>query len=1786
MNLGRRLFLFATLLIGTLTHAQQPSTIWLKTGPLTPMPNISEATVDSFNTKATRYYQKAYALLQFRAIPTEADRKYLRATGIELLDYLPDNTYTATFSGPLSLSILRQTGATALLSLSPQHKMDPLLAKGAYPAWAITAPGTIDVRLSFPKTFAYTQVMGLLREKDYTLLSEELARYRILDLRLPVSRLYELAGYPFVEYVQPKPPGVEPLNQSSRNGSRATVLNTSLANGGKGLNGEGLVIGIGDNSDIQFHADFSGRLINRHGGTQNSHGNHVAATMAGAGIINELHRGYAPRATMVNQNTSAIVAYAPDYVADHGMVLTNNSYGAVLGCGSNGLYELTSQFLDQQAFDMPSLLQVFSAGNSGADHCAPFPPSFRTVLGYFQSAKNVLTVGNTTDSGQIITASSKGPVRDGRVKPEIVAMGTSVISAGTNNNYFANTGTSMSAPAVTGGLALLYQRYRQLHGGSNPKSGLMKAIVCNGAADRGNAGPDFSYGFGWMNLLRSMDILEHQWYMEGSSTHGATNAHTITVPANTAKLKVMLYWHDPPGAAASSKALVNDLDLEVAGGTLASYLPQVLDTSAAGVTTPAVAGADHTNNMEQIVIDNPAPGNYTAQVKGTLIAQNPSQDYFLVYDLVPVSLKLTHPVGGEGVLPGETIKITWDAFGDTTKPLALQYSPDNGVTWTDIATGLNANRTLYSWKAPTAPTSAALIRLSKDNGALVSTSKPFSIVGAPALSLAAVQCEGYIALNWTAVPGATDYEVMRLQGGEMVPVATTTATSYTFSGLSADSTYWVSVRARLNGQPGRRANALSRLPASGTCAGALSDNDLKLQALSAPRSGRQFTSTALSGAEAITVQVKNLDDAPVSGFQVQYAVNGGPYVTEPVAATIAPGATYTHTFAATADLSALGNYTLVAVVKNNAADPVAANDTVAAVARHLANEPISLATPFLDDLEGAVATSYGGDTIGLPGIERYDFENTHPFGRLRTFLNSGIAFSGSRAFTLDRDRSGATPKAVNYVTGTYNLGGYTAASDDIRLDFQFNSHGTNSATDNKVWIRGADTLPWIEVYDLYASKPPAAGSYKRSSSLELADSLRKHGQEFSASFQVRWSQSGTAPAVVKTAGAGSTIDDIRLYQAIHDLALVRIDTPGTLNCGLSTGVPITVTVRNSHNGALTNVPVKYAINDGAWVTETIPSIGANTTLPYTFARGADFSVSGVYSLKVAVSYPTDNLRYNDSARLTLQSAPLVNTFPYLQNFEGGNGGFYAEGTNASWALGTPASPRINRAASGTKAWKTNLGGNYGDMELSYLYTPCFDISGLDKPALSFSLALDLENCGTTVCDAAWVEYSTDSKNWVRLKGQGGGTNWYNQGDTWWTVGDYTRWHVATAPLPDTLGFVRFRFVFQSDPAVTKEGVAIDDFHIYDNVHGIYDGPTLPDAVTQNAAGNDWVHFTSGGKLVASLQPQGQALGATAVRAYMEPGAVRHNNAQYYHPRSLTIKPEAKNPADSVRVRFYFLDGEAEQLLAATGCAVCQKPGSAYELGVSKYSDVQAEHENGTIDDNQQGLWQYLASEKVAVVPFDKGYYAEFGVKDFSEFWLNAGGLDRNTPLPVKLMDFRARKQGNDVALEWETDSESGVARYELELARGDKDVQAGHFEKIGQVESRGDNSSVQLYSFTDGEGDKWGTRYYRLKVVNADGTFQYSLIRPVVFADPVTWKIYPNPSAGVFNLVFHVNNGEQLEASLYDAQGRLLEQYRKQGTGYPQKLTIDLSGRPYASGIYMLHTVINGRKEFFKLYKQ
>lgn len=329
------------------------------------------------------------------------------------------------------------------------------------------------------------------------------------------------------------------------------------------------------------------------------------------------------------------------------------------------------------------------------------------------------------------------------------------------------------------------------------------------------------------------------------------------------------------------------------------------------------------------------------------------------------------------------------------------------------------------------------------------------------------------------------------------------------------------------------------------------------------------------------------------------------------------------------------------------------------------------------------------------------------------------------------------------------------------------------------------------------------------------------------------------------------------------------------------------------------------------------------------------------------------------------------------------------------------------------------------------------------------------------------------------------------------------------------------------------------------------------------------------------------MGSTDVQAYINinNGAVRNDSSQYYHDRSITIKPANTNPTDSATVRFYFLDKETDSLITATGCSGCSKPTTAYELGIPKYSDVNDVVENGTVADNVKGIWSFISSAQAIKVPFDKGYYAEFKTKSFSEFWLKKEAFNRINPPLTQIANLKVTKQtNNDVLVEWTATVAGYADHFEIELARGNAEYQLNNFVKIGEVVSTG--TAPQPYQFTDAENNKSGVRYYRLKIINSDGSFFYSEVKAVVFSDELEWQVYPNPSSGIFNLVYQKNNGETISAKVYDVYGRLIKQLSFVASGFVQKSVIDLSNPQWGSGLYLVEVISDGKKQLFKLLKQ
>jgi hypothetical protein len=1705
--------------------------------------NIQKQSFQKENLQASFFNNNFYVLVQFSKLPSLQVQKNLGNAGCNLQSYIPGNAYLATIKNDFNFSLAGQFEIISINNIPELYKKDGALADYKESA---NKENQHLIAVSYFSSVNKTEVISELQKTGVLVEPTKYSEADVVFIQVDMDKINSIAALPFVSYISLQTLTDKVLNYKSIGKHAVTSL---LSPSGKNLSGKGIVVGIGDNCEIVTqHLDFNGRVINRVPFQFSLHGTHVSGTVAGAGLLDPKHNGMAPRATIVSHYLSDIITSAPTYVADHNMVVTNNSYtNADGGCPGNGAYDAVSNYIDKQMGDYEKLLHVFAAGNDGNLTCSPYPFKYATIKSGYQVAKNVLTVGALDTLYAAASFSSRGPVKDSRLKPEIMASGSSTLSDQHIFRYVTSSGTSMASPIVAGAATLLNEQYRKFNAGAVPQAALIKAVLCNTAEDLGNPGPDFTFGFGNLNARRAAETIENnRFYL--STVTPLTNA--ITVPAGARRLKVMLYWADTAAAPNAASALINDFDLTVVAPGNVTHLPLILDATPAGVNVNAAPGVDRINNIEQVVIDNPVAGNYDINVNAFALPYGP-QEYIVTYQIDTNGVTLEYPFGEEKIVPGESETIRWNAYGDEANTFTLEYF--DGSSWNLIDNNVAANRQYYNWVVPATVSNNYKVRVSRNGSSYSDESNfNFTVIGQPVVT-ATVPCDGFVQLDWPAISGATSYDIWQLQADTMAVIGNTTSLTYLVSGLNSATTYWFGVSAKNGTVNGRRSISRSALPSTGVCTLSIFDNNLKAVSVDAPLTGRQFTSSALTASELIRFTIRNLDNIATTGsYDLYYQINGGAAIMESSAVAIAALATWQYTFTTPANFSAPGIYTIKAWVKRTG-DTQITDDTTTVTIKHIPNALINL--PVTDGFETALVKDYLINTTGLDSIDRVDFKANTTRGRARTFVNTGFALNGNRAITLDQFPYNAT-QTTDSLLMTYNLGNYISGQQ-LRLDFYYKNHGNENNPNNKVWIRGDDTKAWVLAYDLMANQA-ALGQYKHAV-ININDVLDTvlPAQPVSSSFQIKFSQQGNTsantPYPVIDQDDGYTFDDVSIKEVTNDIAILRIISPALSGCGTAGSQPISFEIKNYSSTTFTNVPVYYNVNGGSTVMETIATLPPGITT-HTFVLPENLLADTDYNFNFWINEPTDNYNSNDSTlNYNFHTSPVISTFPYLEGFETGTANWYSKGQNNSWQWGTPAKTIISKAANGTKAWVTNLAGNYNTNEISYLYSPCFNLSGLTQPVLSFSHIFRIEDA--TPADYNWVEYSVNGGiTWSRLgTNGGGGTNWYNDptGKHQWR-NSLTTWHVASFNVPPTTNIVRFRIVFTSDLGFNLEGVGIDDIHVFDKA-AVYNSVPLT-GITQLVSGSSWVHFNSGATRVASVNANGNNMGSTTVDVYPYTGTVRYQNYQYYVNRNIVIRP-ATQPAGNVTVRFYFTDAEAKSLLAATGCGVCSKPKDPYELGVTKFSGLAAQ-ENGTLADNAGGVHSFILPANTEIIPYDNGYYAEFPVNSFSEFWLNNGGVNGTQSLPVNLLTFEAVKQTKKVLLQWTTDNELNADKYIVE-----RSADGITYTSIGNVPAY-NSGNKNNYSFTDLQPLR-GLNFYRLKMTDLDGSFRNSPVRKVNF-DNVSddFSIYPNPVTT--NKLFLSSTGKITSAVLYDAVGKTIKLF----TLNNRNNTLDVGG--LAKGTYQL----------------
>jgi hypothetical protein len=457
------------------------------------------------------------------------------------------------------------------------------------------------------------------------------------------------------------------------------------------------------------------------------------------------------------------------------------------------------------------------------------------------------------------------------------------------------------------------------------------------------------------------------------------------------------------------------------------------------------------------------------------------------------------------------------------------------------------------------------------------------------------------------------------------------------------------------------------------------------------------------------------------------------------------------------------------------------------------------------------------------------------------------------------------------------------------------------------------------------------------------------------------------------------------------------------------------------------------------------------------------------------------------------------------------------------------------------------------------------------------LAMNTDSCPPYYCDFMMFQYCANGRDWIGYNRSV--QNW----QFYFTSEHYNRWHVVTTRMPDTLKTVRLRVLFRSDNYNSFEGVGIDDFHVYDSSAAIYDGNSI--AVQQPIRGAPaWTEFKKDNRLFAMIQPQGQDIGEMQLSMFRDPGKARSFHGQYYLDRNYVFKP-AKELKDSVTLRLYFTDREADSLLFAKWCTKCTLPKNAYKLGISYYKSSDSTELDSSILNNGKGEWSFIANDQVKIVPFMTGYHVEFKAKDAGEFRLANGGLDGKSDLPVQIQQLSAEHLQSNVSLKWNTAEEINIDRFEVEVAEGNTAYANGQFRKVGEVKSKGRSALSRSYSFNDDEPGKNGVRYYQLKSVDAFGNYSYSKSVPVVFNEEQEWQVFPNPSSGKFNFVYQSAAGNTVEVHVLNSVGSLVKVLMLKANGFLQTQEIDLSANYLAAGVYIFKATTNTATHTLKVSK-
>jgi serine protease AprX len=644
-------------------------------------------------------------VLQFTGVIKETDKLELTKAGIQIFRYLPDDAFIVRASQRQLQLFAQDHAINAFVPFQPPWRKSeflPVLSSflsERYDVLLITAFSPQD-RLRLQKQIQGLQRTQLISSEDkYLTIRTELLNIAVLADLTGIEFIQQVEPMiPFhIDLGEQQASSQDTADYGLLKGDETGTKTMNFeAAWGRGFHGEGQIVSVADTGldSGQMNSiaeDFSGAIRSGYyygaGATDWSdpmgHGTHVAGSVLGRGTASGGKiRGGAYAAQVVaqglwspiidNLNIPAQLNKLFDAAYKDGARIHTNSWGAP---SNPGQYEAMAQKVDEFMWNNQDFLILFAAGNSGVDKDKNGKIDGNSVS-FPGTAKNCLTVGaseNVTSTGgiqvtvsQLRTAkeswpaepiwsskisdnmngvamfSSRGPVKDKRIKPDIVAPGTNILSNRSHvkdastlwgafgDHYAWSGGTSMATPLTAGAAAVTRQILIEKHQILQPSASLIKAAMFHTAHDMypGQYGegtptqelshrPNNDEGYGLVNMKALSELSAATRLVDEKTgvSQGAKLVYEVIVNQG-GTLNINLVYTDAPGSPTAAKALVNNLDLFVV-----NTLGQEISSN------------DNTNNHEVIELKNLASGIYKIEVRGINVPMGKSgkQPFSLIY---------------------------------------------------------------------------------------------------------------------------------------------------------------------------------------------------------------------------------------------------------------------------------------------------------------------------------------------------------------------------------------------------------------------------------------------------------------------------------------------------------------------------------------------------------------------------------------------------------------------------------------------------------------------------------------------------------------------------------------------------------------------------------------------------------------------------------------------------------------------------------------------------------------------------------------------------------------------------------------------------------------------------------------------------------------------------------------------------------------------------------------------------------------------------------------------------